>query len=118
VHAIQLAAGSSELTKNDVFIALVTVEGLLFAALSISATLAGGEAIRARTWGPPWLLSVVSAVILVLVALAVVLAWADLFGGGAWPHHSDRQLEALGLLLAIVAQPGVAIVIAVGIVSG
>ena len=100
------------------FIALVTVEGLLFAALSISATLSSGDGLGASTWGPAWLLSVIAAAILVFVAATGVLAWVDLFGGGAWPHHSDRQLEALGLLLAIVAQPVVAIMIAVGVVIG
>ena len=118
MHTLQLAASSPGLSKSDVFIALVTVEGLLFAALSISATLASGDKFGAKTLGPPWVLAVVSAVVLTLVAVAVVLGWIDLFTGKAWPHHSDRQLEAIGLLLAIVAQPAIATVIAVGVVKG
>jgi hypothetical protein len=113
-----LSATSSDLTKNDVFIALVTVEGLLFAALSISATLASGSKFGAPTWGPPWVLAVASAIVLIVVAVAVLLAWIDLFTGHAWPHHSDRQIEAIGLLVAIVAQPTLAAVIAVGVVKG
>jgi hypothetical protein len=118
LHAIQLAASSLDPTKNDVFFELITVEGFLFAALSISTTLASGDRFGATTWGPPWLLAVVSAVFLSAVAVAAALAWVDLFAGGAWPHQWDRRLEAIGLLLAVVAQPMISIVLAVGVVKG
>ncbi len=112
-----LAAAEPVIAKSDVLLALVTVEGLLFAALSISATMASGGTFGAKTLGPPWLLAVISAAILGLVSAAAVLSWIDLFGGSNWPSSSDRLFEALGLLLAIVAQPAVAIIIAVGLVK-
>jgi hypothetical protein len=117
LHALALATGMGP-TKADVFIALVTVEGLIFAALSISATLAGGGALGAKTLGPPPTLAVISAILLVLVATAAAFAWFDLFAGPAWSGSSDRAVETIGLLLAIVAQPVIAWVIALGLVYG
>lgn len=120
MHAGQLSTWVivADPSKTDMLVALVTVEGLLFAALSISATLAGGGTFGAKTLGPPWLLAVMSAVLLCLVAVGVFVSWIDLFGGGAWPRSIDRKIEAIGLLIAILAQPGIAVVIACGLVRG
>jgi hypothetical protein len=104
-------------SKSDVLIALLTAEGLIFAALSIASAIAGAAALRAPTWGPGWLLSVIASVVLVLVAAAAIFAWADLFTGSGWSKSIDRHVEAIGLLLAIVAQPIIAVYISIGLVS-
>ena len=114
--AATVVAGGPD--KTDVFIALVTVEGLVFAALSISATLSAGGRFGSKTIGPPWLLSVISAALLVCIAWAAIAAWADLFAGAAWSTSSDRVVETIGLLLAIVGQPAIAIIIAIGVACG
>ncbi len=121
-HAAQLIAGAhlrlEPITGSDVFIALVTAEGLLFAALSISATLAGSSEFGARVVGPPWLLSVLAALLLGAVAVAAVFSWSETFAGRAWSHSVDRDIEAFGLLCAIVSQPLIAILIAAGLARG
>lgn len=109
-------ATSEAATKSDVLIALITAEGLLFAALSVSASIAGSSEFGPKTLGPDWLLSALAAVLLILIAFATVLAWADVFAGSSWSTSSDRVIEALGLLLAIVSQPVIATMIALGII--
>ncbi len=105
-------------TKSDVFIALVTAEGLLFAALAVSASIAGSEGtFGPKTLGKPWMLAAVATVLLLVVAVGAVLAWADLFTGSNWSTSSDRIGEAIALLVAIAAQPVVALIIAIGIAS-
>jgi uncharacterized membrane protein len=75
------------------------------------------------TFGPPTVVSpaalaFIAAGLIAIVAAAAVLAWTDLFVGSSWPSGWNGRLEAIALLFAIVAQPLVALLIAVGIWRG
>jgi hypothetical protein len=105
-------------TKGNMLSALLTTEGLLFAALSISVSLSGSSTFGPKTIIPPTALAFVAAGILSVVAIAAGFAWVDLFAGDKWPAGSDARVEALALLFAIVAQPVIALVIALGIWRG
>lgn len=104
-------------TKGEVLLALVTVEGLVFAALSVTAALASGSSFGSKTLGPSWVLSLVASALLVLIAVPTILAWCDLFAGSGWSTSTDRCIEVLALLLAIVAQPAIAVLISWGLVK-
>ena len=64
---------------------LLTVEGLLFAALSVSVSLSGSSTFGPKTIVPPAVLAFVAAGVLVLVAAAAVFAWTDVLAGERWP---------------------------------
>lgn len=63
----------------------------------------------------PATLAFVAAGVLAAVGAGAVLAWTDLFLGTNWPAGWNGRLGAISLLLAIVAQPVVAVLIAIGI---
>jgi hypothetical protein len=94
---------------------LLTTEGLLFAALAVGVALSASSTFGARTVVPPAALAFVAASVLGVVGIAAVLAWTDLFLASSVSSSWNRRLEAGGLLLAIVAQPLVALLVAVGL---
>src|SRR4051812_26402655 len=97
---------------------LLTTEGLLFAALSISVSLSASSTFGAKTVVSPAALAFVAAAVLTVVAAAAALAWVQLFSGAHWPSSLNTRLEVLALLFAIVVQPAIALVIALGIWRG
>jgi hypothetical protein len=97
---------------------LLTTEGLLFAALTVSVSLSASSTFGPRTSISPATLAFIAAAVLAIVAAAALLAWTDLFLGNNWPEGWNGRLEVLVLLFAIVAQPLIALVIAVGIWRG
>lgn len=111
------AASANGLTDFGVLSLLLTTASLLFAALTLSASLSAGSSLAfgARTSVPPAALAFTAAGVLSTVAAAAVLAWTDLFLGSDWPSGWNGRLEAVALLVAIVAQPSIALLIAVGI---
>ncbi len=116
MEACGAAAGGN--TGTGLLPILLTTEGLLFAALSISVGLAARSTFGPRTVLPPAALAYVAAVVLATVAAAAVLAWTDLFGGDCWPGGWNLRLESLALLFAIVVQPLIALLIALGLSRG
>lgn len=113
-----VASTTSGLSKSGVLSLLLTTESLLFAALTVAVTLSATSMFGQSTWGPPWVLAFIATVVLAVVASGAVLAWTDLFLARNWPNGSNARLEALALLVAIVGQPLVALVIAIGIWRG
>lgn len=105
-------------TKAGLLSALLTTEGLLFAALSISVSLSGSSTFGPKTIVRPVTLAFMAAGVLAVVATAAALTWTDLFVGDRWPGGWNSRLEALALIFAIVAQPLIALVLAVGIWRG
>ena len=97
---------------------LLTTEGLLFAALTIGVSLSTSTVFAPKTVVAPAVLACVAASVLLIVAAAAVLAWTDLFLASDWPHGWNGRFEAIALLFAIVAQPLIAILVAVGIWRG
>jgi hypothetical protein len=94
---------------------LLTTEGLLFAALTIGVSLATGSMHGSRTIVRPAALAASAAIVLGVLGTAAVAAWSDLFLGANWPDGWNHRLEAGALLVAIVAQPLIALVITIGV---
>ena len=98
-------------SEANVLSTYVTMESLLFAGLSAAIALSAVGALARKTPVKPWLVARVTAVILAVVATGAALAWWDLFGGADWPRGVNRKVEAVGILLGILAQPSIAIAI-------
>lgn len=116
--SILTSAAPAGLTKFGLLSLLLTTEGLLFAALTVSVSLSASSTFGSRTVLAPALLGFIAAGVLAAVGAAAALAWADLFLATAWPADWTGRLEASVLLLAIVAQPLIALLIAVGVWRG
>jgi hypothetical protein len=112
------SATPAGLTKFGVLSLLLTTEGLLFAALTVGVSLSASSTFGSRTVVAPALLGFIAAGVLAAVGAAAALAWADLFLAPAWPSKLPGQVEAFVLLLAIVAQPLIALLAAVGVWRG
>ena len=94
---------------------LLTTEGLLFAALTVGVSLSASSTFGSRTLVSPATLALIATGVLGIVGAAAGLAWTDLFLGTGWPAGWNGRLEAIALLFAIVAQPAIALLIAVGL---
>lgn len=116
--AIQLvgAMQAQPFTTGNLLTALLTTEGLVFTAVSVSVSIGGKSAFGPKPQLPTGAMAFVAALTLVLVAVGAGLAWADLFGGKHWPSGGNSQTGAVALLVAIVVQPVLALSIAVGLV--
>lgn len=110
-----VATSAVGITEPQILAALLTIEGLLFAALSISVSLTAGSTFGRRTPISPRWLAVSAVLVLVVVAAGATLSWSQLFCGANWPHSLWGQLEALALLVAICAPPLLAVLITVGV---
>jgi hypothetical protein len=118
IGACSMPLADAGFSKANTLSSLLTTEGLLFAALSISVSLAASSTFGPKTIVAPSMLAFIAAGVLTVVASAAVLAWTDIFAGSSWPAGWNARLEALALLFAILVQPLVALVIAVGIWRG
>jgi hypothetical protein len=118
VHFDAVAASPSGLTKLGLLSLLLTTEGLLFAALTVGVSLSARAKFAPPTVVPAPVLAFIAAGVIATVGAAAVLAWTDLFLGGHWPLGWNGRLEAIALLVAIAAQPLIALLIAVGIWRG
>jgi hypothetical protein len=115
---VAFAAAPTGLTKLGLLSLLLTTESLLFAALTVSLSLAATSTFGSRTVVSPVALGFVAAAVLAVIGIAAVLAWTDLFALGSWPAGWNVRVEATALLVAILAQPVIAFVIAVGVWRG
>jgi hypothetical protein len=100
---IENATSTNGFTDSAALALLLTTESLLFAALSVSVTLAqpvaGGR--------PPFLargrLGIVIALVLTVVAVGGLSAWLDVFSD-PWPDGFRDIAVAVGLGAGIVGQ--------------
>lgn len=113
-----LVASTTGIAKPGLLMLLLSTEGLLFAALTVSVSLAASSTFGPRTVVAPEALAFIATGILAIVGAAAALAWTDLFVGSNWPSGWNSRFETIALLFAIVAQPLVALLIAVGIWRG
>jgi len=94
---------------------LLTTEGLLFAAFSFAITLARATD-RVRTYPRLGFVVAGAAVgLLSLVALGVIFAWWRIFVFDGWQTGLAVQVIALIVLVAAVAQPALAIGLAIAL---
>lgn len=105
---------ATELSNSDALIALITVEGLLFAALAVSVTLAGEtktgrpKIVRGSklAWGIAGTIFVVS--------FGAMMAWLEVFAGHC-PSGFRGNVIATAIAVGIVVQPVLAGWIASGV---
>ncbi|MGO9319683.1 MAG: hypothetical protein ACLQBY_02605 [Solirubrobacteraceae bacterium] len=97
---------------KDALTLLITVEGLLFAALSIGVASARKK--LGEVQGPgAFILSLAAFVVIALVAVGAWSAWSDIYEAKAGvPEATNLEIEGIALAVAIVAQPIFAFVIA------
>jgi len=94
---------------TDALTLLLTVEGLLFAALSIGVATAQRQ--LGQTRSPfPLVVSLVVVLVIALVAAGATSAWSHIYEthpGAA--DATDLEIEGIALIAAIVAQPFIAL---------
>jgi len=90
---------------TDALTLLLTVEGLLFAALSIGVATAQRQLGEVRSW-VPLTLSLTAVGVILLVAIGASSAWSHIYEAhrGA-PDATNLEVEGIALIAAVVAQP-------------
>ncbi len=90
---------------TDALTLLLTVEGLLFAALSIGVATAQRQLGETRSrW--PLIMSLTAVGVILLVAVGACSAWSHIYETHAGaPDATDLEIEGIALIAAIVAQP-------------
>lgn len=115
-HAFGLANGStSDLGPVDALSTLLTTESLLLAVVGVAVTLATpGQVRNPRLPVRPGVLAGIAVGVLSLVGVGAVFAWGQIYLGGALRPLPDLVI-AVALLVAIVAEPVLAVLLALGI---
>jgi len=104
-----------QFTFANALATLLTTESLLFAALALAANLStpGGRRIRDLPVSGE-ALGAASVAVLALVAVGAVTAWGNIFLS-PFPGRLDEIVICVSLLVAIVAQPVLATLLALGL---
>lgn len=107
------AAETASLAHGDALGLLLSVEGFMFAAISLAVTLNGPDPQRPRKYRrlKPEGLLVGAAVALCVISLGALSAWAAIYTGGDYRGHAEA-VEAVALLVAVVGQPVIALLLA------
>jgi hypothetical protein len=101
------------LVAKDALTTLLSMEGFFFTAITVFVTLARSKLLgETRTWRD-FALALCTVLVLGAVALGAFLAWLELFTGeGRWPDSYNARTQAIVLVIAIVAQPAIALSVA------
>jgi hypothetical protein len=106
------AAETASFSHGDSLGLLLSVEGFMFAAISLAVTL--GVADQTRQPRHPRLdpeaLLLGAAGVLCLVGVGALVAWLSIFAGGSYRGHAEA-VEAGALLLAVLGQPAIALLL-------
>lgn len=112
--ALLAAVETVELSNADALVALITVEGLLFAALAVSVTLAGetktGRPKIVRGSKLAW--GITGAIL--IVSFGAMMAWLEVFTAQC-PSGFRGHAIAAAIAIGIVVQPVLAGWIASGV---
>jgi hypothetical protein len=102
-------------TAANALATLLTTESLLFAALGLAATFSavGGRRLR-KLPVSGGALGGSAVLVLAIVAVGAVAAWSKIFLC-PFPRAMGDIVIAVALLLAIVAQPAIAVLLALGL---
>lgn len=94
---------------SDALTLLLTVEGLLFTALSIGVATARREISQTFAW-PPFIVSVGAVAVISLVAIGAGSAWSHIYEArpGA-AEATSLEVQGVALIVAIWAQPVLAL---------
>lgn len=105
-------------SPTDALVLLLTIETLLFAALSIVLTLneVEGRVPALPLNMQPRHLGWAALAVVSVVAFGALVAWANLFAS-PWPQSFTRTVEGATTFVGIVIQPLASLVIAMGLKS-
>lgn len=103
------------MSDSQVLSTFLTVESFMLAVLGLIATLAapGRKRVPALPVKPHRLVLGV-AILISMFASGALLAWAGLYVGGAWRPLRESAIAVI-LLVAVFAQPIVAVIVALGV---
>jgi hypothetical protein len=94
---------------KDALTLLLTVEGLLFAALSIGAATARRELGQTRSH-IPFVVSLTAVGVIALVAAGAISAWSHIYEASPGATEATNlEISGIALIAAIVAQPLIAL---------
>lgn len=99
---------------------LITVESLLFASLSLAIARSEPENWGERRWFWKFdgrAIAYIAAGALCAIAVAAIVAWWQIFVGPGFPTpgRADQVVVAGGIGLAVVVQPVLAVLLALGL---
>lgn len=102
-------------TEAQALSTLLIIEGFLLASISLSINLDAPNSPRAMSFRllKPNQLAKIAAFILAFVAVGAFVAWLSIFTGGEFEGIS-RSVIAAALLVALMAQPALALFLAFG----
>lgn len=107
-----VAPEAPPLSHGDVLGLLLSVEGFLFAAITLSATLSvPNRGARRYEWLKPDRILVVAAFALLLIGAGALVPWGAVYLGGSW-QGGAIAVEGSVLLVAVVSQPLLALLLA------
>jgi hypothetical protein len=107
------AAETASLSHGDSLGLLLSVEGFMFAAITLAVTLGASDQKR-QSKHPrldPERLLLGAAAALCFVGAGAATAWASIFTGGDYRGHAEA-VEAVALLVAVLGQPVIAVLLA------
>lgn len=106
------ATAAAPLSHGDVLSQLLGVEGFLFAAISLAVTLSTPNQVRRPQYPrlKPEKLLLWAVAVLAIVGLGALVAWGGLYLGDDWVGI-PTFVEGAALLIAVVAQPIVALLL-------
>src|SRR5689334_10793382 len=105
---------TAEFTNANALSTLLTTEGLLFAALALAVNLLTPSRRPPKLPVPAKLIGYFAAGVLVVVAIGAAFAWGQIYTGGHLRDFSS-VVEAGSMLVAIAAQPVLAVLLALGL---
>lgn len=110
--AAAAAAETASLSHADSLGLLLSIEGFMFAAISLAVTLGAPDQTRQPRHPrlKPESLLLGAAGALCLVAVGALVAWLSIFAGGSYRGHAEAA-EAGALLLAVLGQPTIALLL-------
>lgn len=109
---ITAADVTASLSHGESLGLLLTVEGFMFAAISLAVTLSAPNPKRQQRHPrlDPERLLMGASLSLCAVAVGAVTAWASLFVGGDWQGLA-HAVEGVALLAGVVVQPVIAVLL-------
>lgn len=105
VFLAQATGAASSLEPKDALTILLTVETLLFAAFGIAVSLAGESVFGQSRFFTSGVFALIVFSLVVCVSFGSVVAWYHVFVQGAPQLRGAWGIEAITLLIGIVAQP-------------
>jgi hypothetical protein len=103
--AAVLAQAASSFTPQDSLRTLLSVEGLVFAAFSITLGFSSPTALGVVSTLSPRLLLAIVAGLLTLMSAGAVVAWIEVFIVGDWPDSLGAVIPVLMILIGALVQP-------------